>query len=384
MSAAPTRKSPLAAALFCASVLLSPILGYAQPRPSTAPLPSAKLASVVKEIAPSAGAKTPDDKELSAYLFVFFRDDTHSLYFATSRDGYTFTAVNNGQPILLGKDLAEQKGIRDPHVLRGPDGGFYLSMTDLHVFGKREGIRTTEWERDGKLYSWGNNRALIFMKSFDLVNWTHSIVHVGELFPEFGDIGCAWAPQTVVDPSNGKLMVYYTTRIKNGPNIMVYSYANSAFTTLETAPKILFNYPKPNVNTIDADITKIGDKYHMFYVAHDNPGGIRHAVSDKINQDYVYEPDRVDGAKVACEAPNLWKRHGTNTYVLMYDIFGVNPHNMGFSETEDFKTFRSIGRFNDPNSPMKATNFSSPKHGTIIPITPAEADKLEAYFSGGK
>ena len=70
----------------------------------------------------------------------------------------------------------------------------------------------------------------------------------------------------------------------------------------------------------------------------------------------------------------MWKRTGTNTYVLMYDVFGVNPHNFGFSETTDFKTFKSIGRFNE--GVMKTTNFTSPKHGAIIPITVAEARAL--------
>ena len=50
---------------------------------------------------------------MGAYLFTYFKDDTHSLYFAVSDDGYTFTDVNNGQPIIAGDTIAEQKGIRD-------------------------------------------------------------------------------------------------------------------------------------------------------------------------------------------------------------------------------------------------------------------------------
>ena len=69
-----------------------------------------------------------------AYLFTYFKDDTHSLYFAVSDDGYTFTDVNNGQPIIAGDTIAEQKGIRDPHIYRAPDGTFYIAMTDLHIF----------------------------------------------------------------------------------------------------------------------------------------------------------------------------------------------------------------------------------------------------------
>ena len=75
-------------------------------------------------------------------------------------------------------------------------------------------------------------------------------------------------------------------------------------------------------------------------------------------------------------APQVWQRLGTNTpYVLMYDIFGIRPNNFGFSETKDFKTFKDLGRFNEEGV-MKATNFSQPKHGAIMPITEAEATAL--------
>ena len=253
-------------------------------------------------------------------------------------------------------------------------------MTDLNIFGQRDGVRTTEWERPGELYSWGNNRALIFMKSYDLIHWTHAIVRIDQLFPDFTDIGCAWAPETILDPSNNKLMVYFTTRIKAGPNFMVYAYASKDFTTLESTPKTLFKYPKENVNTIDADITAVGDKYHLFYVAHDAPGNIRHAASNKINEGYIYEPQKVDPEKVGAEAPNLWRRNGTDTYVLMYDVFGAHPHNMGFSETTDFVHYKNLGRFNDDGSLMKTTNFSGPKHGAVMSITADELQRLHRYF----
>lgn len=343
-----------------------------------------KLLQIVKRISPLRGVKKPADTNLQAYLLVYFKDETHSLYFATSTDGYTFTDVNDAQPVLWGKDVAEQKGIRDPHIMRGPDNAFYLAMTDLHVFGQRAGYRTTQWQRPASEYEWGNNRALVLMKSFDLIHWTCADVRVDKLFPKFGDIGCAWAPETIYDPDKRALMVYFTTRIRTGPNFMVYSYANKAFTTLNTMPQPLFNYPKTNVNTIDGDITKVGDKYEFFYVGHDRPGGIRHAVSDKINQGYDFEPARIDPEKVGTEAPNLWRRNGTDTYVLMYDVFGARPHNMGFSETTDFVHYQDLGLFNAPGGSMKTTNFTGPKHGAVMSITLEECRRLNDYFGGNK
>ena len=87
---------------------------------------------------------------MAAYLMVYFKDDTHSLYMALSPDGYSFTDVNNGQPVIAGDSIALQRGIRDPHIMRGPDGAFYLAMTDLHIYAREAGYRETQWERDGE------------------------------------------------------------------------------------------------------------------------------------------------------------------------------------------------------------------------------------------
>lgn len=324
----------------------------------------------------SAGEKpvaAPTEAGLAAYLFVFHKDDDHSLHFALSRDGYTFTDVNHGHAVMSGRDLAEQKGVRDPYIARGPDGAFYLGLTDLHIFAQREGLRDTEWERPGEKYDWGNNRALVLMKSYDLVNWTHTIYHVGEEFEKFADVGCLWAPQMIYDPAEEKMLVTFTTRFGRGRNKLYYAYANDDFTGFVAEPQELFQYPRDR-NIIDSDIVHAAGAYHLFYVAHDRPGGIRHAVSDKINAGYVFDDTKVDPERVACEAPSVWRRLGTDTYVLMYDVFGIQPHNFGFSETTDFKTFKSIGRFNE--GVMKTTNFTSPKHGAVVHLTQAEADRL--------
>lgn len=325
-------------------------------------------------------SKLPAEKDMGAYLFVFFSDPTHSIFMATSRDGYTFTAVNDGQPVIGGDSIAEQRGVRDPHISRGPDGAFYLCMTDLHIFAKEKGLRDTQWERDGDLYSWGNNRALVLMKSHDLIHWTRSNVRIDKAFPEkFGDIGCAWAPETTYDPVAGKMMIYFTMRIGNGKTQLYYAYTNDDFTRLVTEPKLLFNYPDPKIQILDADITPLPDgRYCMMYVAQENPGGIRMALSDSIHSGYRYDPKWVDFEPGACEAPNVWKRIGEDKWVVMYDVFSINPHNFGFCETSDFVNFKPLGRFNE--GVMKAVNFRSPKHGTVIQITKEEADRLEQHW----
>jgi hypothetical protein len=312
-----------------------------------------------------------DEKNLGGYVLVYFKDQTHSAYLAVSKDGYTFTDLNGGQPLFIGSQIAEQKGVRDPHIARGPDGAFYLAMTDLHISGKRAGFRDTEWERPQEKYGWGNNRALVLMKSFDMIHWTHADFRVDTAFPELGDIDCSWAPETIYDPIKKKMMVYFTIRYNNKNAGIYAAYANTDFTKLETVPQRI-----TAIGGIDADITKVGDKYQMFYVG---DAKVWHAESTQISSGYTEDrTKRIDPEKVSTEAPNVFKRIGTNTYVLMYDVYGARPNNMGFSETTDFVNFTNIGHFNE--GVMKTTNFTGPKHGAITYLTKDELKAIGEYW----
>jgi hypothetical protein len=289
---------------------------------------------IVPTLEKPKNARKLEEKDFAGYLLVYFKDQTHCAYLAISRDGYTFIDINGGQPIFDGAKLAEQKGVRDPHIARGPDGGFYLAMTDLHISGQRAGFRDTPWQRPQEKYGWGNNRAIVLMKSFDLIHWTVSDFRVDTAFPELGDIDCSWAPETIYDEAKGKMMVYFTIRYNNKDCNLYWSYADDAFTKLETKPEKI-----PDIGGLDGDITKVGDKFHLYYVSN---ARVLHAVSDKINQGYKSEPNRIDPETVSTEAPNVFKRLGTSTYVLMYDVYGARPNNMGFSETTDFVHYKHL------------------------------------------
>jgi len=315
---------------------------------------------IVQEIKKPKNAQKFNEKDLAGYLLVYFKDKDQSAYMAISSDGYTFTDINGGQPVFIGSQLAEQKGVRDPHITRGPDGAFYLAMTDLHIFGKRAGFRDTEFERP----------SIVLMKSYDLIHWTHSDFRVDKAFPELGDIDCSWAPETVYDPVMKKMMVYFTIRYNNKECHMYFSYPDENFTKLVTKPERI-----TDIGGLDGDITKVGDQYQLFYVS---DARILHSVSDKINQGYKTDTTRIDPEKVSTEAPNLFKRIGTDTYVLMYDVYGARPSNIGFRETTDFVTYRNLGHFNEGT--MKTTNFKSPKHGAVTYLTKEELKAIADHW----
>jgi hypothetical protein len=65
--------------------------------------------------------------KMGAYVMVYHKDADHSLHMALSRDGYSWTALNNDRPIVNGDSIAQQRSIRDPHIYRAPDGTFYVA-----------------------------------------------------------------------------------------------------------------------------------------------------------------------------------------------------------------------------------------------------------------
>ncbi len=120
----------------------------------------------------------------------------------------------------------------------------------------------------------------------------------------------------IYDDDKEKMMISFTMKIGLGVDHIYWAYTDDAFTKMETRPEILFQFPEPNgplpdnvrnsLHVIDSDITKIGDKYHLFYSSKETgTPGIEHSVSDKINEGYPIVQKRVDPERISCEAPNL-------------------------------------------------------------------------------
>lgn len=318
-------------------------------------------------------------QETTNYLMSYFKDATHSVYLAISRDGKTFGDVNNYKPVLYGTKYAEQKGVRDPHIYRAPNGFYYMVLTDLNVAAQQMGFRDTRWERDGKIYGWGNNRAIVMLKSQDLINWTSSVFRLDEAFPETKEVGRFWAPQTIWDKETGKLMVYFTLGMAGKPNSLYYSYADEEFTKLTDVPKPFDIEPLGNQG-IDQDISEIDGKFHMFYCW---KGRIIQAVSDKLTGTYKVDTTKVDGEPAGSEAPNLWRIGDSDYYWLMYHPYakkGESDTNFGFCKTKDFQQFDYKGRMNEGDCPIKSLNFDMPNHGTVIQIPASDAQRLAKYW----
>lgn len=300
-----------------------------------------------------AFAEKIEEKDLAAYLFVYFTGNhisQEAVCYAVSMDGYTYWALNDNKPVIDSKVISSTGGVRDPHILRCEDGKtFYMVVTDM--------VSDNGWD---------SNRAMVLLKSTDLVNWSHSVINMQKRYEGQEKLKRVWAPQTIYDPEAGKYMVYWSMKYGDGPDVIYYAYANADFTDLEGEPKPLF-VPADKKSCIDGDIVYKDGIYHLFYKTEGHGNGIRVATTNSLTSGQWKENlEYKQQTKEAVEGAGTFKLIGEDKYILMYDVYMKGAYQ--FTETTDLEHFKVI----DHEVKM---NFH-PRHGTIIPITRSELKRI--------
>lgn len=295
----------------------------------------------------------PEEKDYIAYLFAYFKGNNvedEAVCYAISNDGYNYLSLNNNNPVIDSKQISSTGGVRDPHILRGEDGRtFYMVLTDM--------TSSKGWE---------SNRAMILLKSTDLVNWTSSIINIQQKYTGQEGLKRVWAPQTIYDPAVKKYMVYWSMKHDDGVDIIYYAYANKDFTDLEGEPRILFS-PQNKKSCIDGDIINKNGIFHLFYKTEGHGNGIRLAMTDSLaSNKWIEQPGYKQQTSDAVEGSSVFKRINSDTYILMYDVYMKGKYQ--FCESKDLDVFKVI----DQDISM---NFH-PRHGSIIPITRRELKVL--------
>lgn len=312
----------------------------------------AKAQNTASEIPPVLA-----EKDLTAYLFVYFignKVEEEAVNYAVSTDGYHYYSLNNNKPVLDSKTISSTGGVRDPHILRGEDGKtFYMVLTDMT-----------------SSKGWDSNRAMVLLKSTDLVNWKSSVVNIQKAFSGNEDLKRVWAPQTIYDAKAGKYMIYFSMKHGNEPDKIYYAYANADFTALESAPKLLF-VPKSKGACIDGDIILKDGVYHLFYKTESETAGIKTAVTNDLTSGNWTENDNyLQQTKEKVEGSSIFKLNNSDEYILMYDLYSKGKYQ--FTKTKDLENFTVIDQ--DISMDFK------PRHGTILPITRSELKRITAKW----
>ena len=316
-----------------------------------------------------AVAKKPKQqtKPFTAYLFTYFEGGGNNmqqeqLRFAVSRDAKTWFALNGNRPVVASDTISRSGGIRDPHILRGEDGCYYIVATDMFTHK----------------YGWKENPGIVMLKSDDLIHWKHAKVTLAEDFAEhFSDAYWVWAPQTIYDKKARKYMIYFTLQ-RTGDNrqsmVTYYAYANSDFTGFESEPKVLFH---AKYDCLDNDIIERDGVFHMFYKGNikgddgkEIQNGIQQATAKKLkgpwNEDFKFL-DAYANSRTGVEGSGVFKLNDRDEYVLMYDLYGSGRY--------EYQTSSDL--FNFSQKPLSFKKDFFPRHGTVCSITEEELDRLQ-------
>jgi hypothetical protein len=303
------------------------------------------------------------------FLFTTFRDEatpaSEQIYMGISEDGCNWDALNGGKPVLI-SDVGEQ-GVRDSFLLRTHDGQkVWLIATDLCINRNRDWHRATH----------AGSRSLVIWESDDLVHW--SSPRLVQVAPD--DAGCAWAPEAIFDPGAGDYLVYWasTTGRDKFAKLRIWAAHTKDFRTFDPP----FLYDEQPHHVIDIDIVRDGDSYYRF-VKDDKDKCVTMETSTKLAGPWQPIPRFDAGRGKNSEGPICFRLPAATderspTWCLLLDDVSDRIGSGARGYVPFVCHDLSAGQF------TLATNFHFPypfRHGSVLPITAAERDRLKAAFS---
>lgn len=295
--------------------------------------------------------------------------------------------------------LGGEKGVRDPHIVRDPRGGFHIVATDLSIYyrggwGPNDGATTN------------GSTGLVIWDSPDLVHWNEPrLVDVASKIP---DAGMAWAPEANWDPNRGQWIVFWSTKSNAESSADPLANELGDPTNVYYATTVDFRVFSDPVKWIDRknviiDSTMLRDDDGWWY---------RASKDSEITIERTRNPYATTYEVLRTDDPNEWSYVGTLT-----DIFGngrysmhylegpelfryndegvkvVNGRTMPFglmcdqyAESKGYLSFRAASlASHDPADWQRADDIDfgalKKRHGAILPITAAEYDAIETAFA---
>jgi beta-xylosidase len=234
-----------------------PLLSLPVPFHRALPLVIWALAGCSHAGSPARASATPEPQ---ANLFSYFtRNGDDGVHLAWSRDGITWLPLNGGRSVITPQITGSGRGwqewnttaalMRDPSILRGPDGTFHL-------------VWTVAWTDHG----------IGVAHSRDLIHWSgQTRVPVMDHEP---DALNAWAPDLFYDDATGQFVIAWATSIpgrfpatdtlaqrtsRGRADHRLYYVTTKDFRTYSRAA-LLYD---GGFSAIDGTIAKRGDTYYL-------------------------------------------------------------------------------------------------------------------------
>ncbi|GAP88435.1 putative glycoside hydrolase family 43 protein [Rosellinia necatrix] len=306
------------------------------------------------------------DSSLVGYLGAFFLGADPYVYFYQSNGNNptSFTALNNGQPVL--KPTKGTGGVRDPYLVQG--GGaeagrkWYIVGTDLDI-GK------TSWNAAQRTGS----RGIFIWDSIDLVNFGNERLVV----VEDATAGMVWAPEAIWDAAKNQYLVhwaskFYSTSDPNhtgNPSTIRIRYAYTSDFKTFTAPQTYIDYSPTNI--IDLDILPLDNESKNY---------LRFMKDESIQTVFVeYSSNGLFGP---------WTRAGGSSAIIASSVEGPAAYRdntqdskvhvlLDFYGSDGYRPYESTDPKNNKWTASNRTSFpANLRHGSILPINQTLFDAL--------
>jgi len=274
-------------------------------------------------------------KEKEVYMFSTFREPAdEGLYLAYSYDGYIWNDL--GGP-WLAPEVGNQKVMRDPSVVKGPDGIFHMVWTS----------------------SWRGDLGFGYASSKDLVNWSEE-QFIPVMAYDTSTVN-VWAPELFYDDEKDEYIIIWASTIpykfekgieEERNNHRMYYTITKDFKTFSDAQL----YLDPGFSVIDCVIVKRGKDDYVL-VLKDNTRPERDIkVAFGTSPFGPWENISKPFTDQFTEGPTVLRLG--NEWLIYYDSYRKKIYST--QKTTDFKTFTDI-----------STEVSFPeghKHGTVFKV----------------
>ncbi|MFG2737184.1 glycoside hydrolase family 43 protein [Streptomyces harbinensis] len=323
---------------------------------------------------PAGGAERAGPQpraDYAGYVFVYFTGEGSAdgeqvrMALSEGNDPLRWRELNGGRPVLT--SVLGERGVRDPFLIRDPrDGRFFLIATDLRIHGNGDWDRA---QRHGSL-------DIMVWESADLVTWSEQrAVRVAP-----ATAGNTWAPEAYWDEARGEFVVFWASKLyaADDPDHTGNTHHRMLYAT--TRDFVTFSEPRvwsdPGYSVIDSTVVAHDGVYYRFtkdereasaahpcgkFVVAERSTELRATGWDFV-ADCIGSPALAHG-----EGPTVVKSNTEEKWYLFIDEFGGRGY-VPF-ETTDLASgvWTPVAGYRLP---------ASPRHGTVLPVTQAEYDRL--------
>jgi hypothetical protein len=288
------------------------------------------------------------------YLFTYFtKNGEDGLHLAWSADGYTWQRLNAGKSYLA-PTVGKSKLMRDPCVVRGPDGTFHM-------------VWTSGW----------NENNIGYASTKDFLTWSAE-KEIPVMAHEPTVRNC-WAPEIAYDEKRKEFLIFWASTIPGkfnetaGASESDYNHRLYYTTTKDFAtftPTQLFY--DPGFSVIDATFLHANGRHYL--IVKDET---RHPPKKFLQ---IAEADDVRGPFVKLSAPftpaGLWVEGPTaikigSDYLVYFDAYQTKHY--GALRSRDLKTWEDVTAklvLPDEGTPLRM------RHGTVIEVPASVVAKL--------